>query len=193
MLLVDCVRFYPNVFEIFSRHLLPGWYRQGKAETLFPFSKIKTFCLGSPHYWMCLQPVQTQHQNMHKRLILSPLFMVNGILLVMYSLKSAGLAGEYADIDFESWTRIPYSSQILHFSEMLLTVLTVLKLDVAGVPYWQLQFDWCCAAQDVQSCYISRHRKCNPVSEYIKRKRPFKVQGVIIFMLLEVERAFNAP
>lgn len=84
---------------------------------------------------MCLQPVQTQHQNMHKRLILSPLFMVNGILLVMYSLKSAGLAGEYADVDFESWTRIPYSSQILHFSEMLLTVLTVLKLDVAGVPY----------------------------------------------------------
>lgn len=53
----------------------------------------------------------------------------------MYSLRSAGLEAEYADIDFESWTRIPHSSQILHFSEMLVNVLTALKLDVAGVPY----------------------------------------------------------
>lgn len=53
----------------------------------------------------------------------------------MYSPKSAGLEAEYADTDFESWTRIPPSSQILHFSEMLVTVLTALILDVAGVPY----------------------------------------------------------
>lgn len=50
--------FYPAVFEMFSPCLLQGRYRQGKAETLFPFSNIKTFCLGSPHYQMCLQHVQ---------------------------------------------------------------------------------------------------------------------------------------
>jgi len=39
---------------------------------------------------------------MPKRLILSPLLMINGILLHMYSPKSAELEAEYADTDFES-------------------------------------------------------------------------------------------
>lgn len=114
---------------------------------------------------------------MPRRLASSPLFMINDFFLHVHSLKSAGLEAEYADIDLESWNRISPSSQILHFSEMLVTILTALKLDVAGVLHWQLQFYWCCAAQDVHSHYISRHRKCNSVSECIRRKEPFKVQG----------------
>lgn len=53
--------------------------------------------------------------------------------MCIYSLKSAGLKAEHADTDFESWTRISHSFQIPHFSEMLVTILTTLKMDVAGV------------------------------------------------------------
>lgn len=71
---------------------------------------------------------------MPKRWALSPLFMTNDILLHVLSLKSAGLNAEYTHIDFESWTRISQiSSQIPHFSGMLITISTALKLDVAGV------------------------------------------------------------
>lgn len=169
---------YPAVFEMFSPSLLWGRYRQGKAETLFLFSIIKTFCLGSPHYQLCLQHVQTVTALEHAQKMDFVTFIHDKWLFTSYVLTKVS----------RTWSRVcrywfwildqnPPSSQILHFSAMLVTVLTALILDVAGVPYWQLQFYWCYAAQDVQSYYVSRHRKCNSVTECIRRKEPFKVQG----------------
>lgn len=148
--------------------------------TLFPFSNTKIFGLGSSHYQMCLFHVQTSIAIEPPQKIDSVNFIHNIWYFLSYTYWSQqDLSHGTQILILNPGSKSPHfhSPQILHFSEMVVTALTALKQDAAGTPNWQMQFYWCYAAQDVQSYYVSRDRKCNLVSECTRRKESFRVQG----------------
>lgn len=136
----------------------------------------KTFFWGSPGYQMCLQDVQTLTAVEHAQKIGFITFILDKLHFTSCKLTEVNRA-QCRIWRYWFWILDQNLSLFHIFPHFSVTISTALKLDVAGVLHWQLQFYWCSAAQDVHSHYVLRHRKCNSVSECIRGKEPFKVQG----------------
>lgn len=137
----------------------------------------KTFCWGSPGYQMCLQNVQALAALEHAQKIAFVSFIQDKCTfsraLTEASRARSRLCRYWFWILGQNLSLFPNSMFFRntghHFNScktgcgrcLALTAAILLMLCSTGCPL----------------SYISRRRKCNSVSECIRRKEPFKVQG----------------